>query len=114
MRPTLGLLARLARLARTLGARRPARKAQRLILLLTSLGDHGRRAALIRTLRSVIGCRGQSVSALDRLYALRRFPTLLVWGTRDRVIPAHHGSAALAFHPGAELVLLDGSAICRI
>jgi pimeloyl-ACP methyl ester carboxylesterase len=62
---------------------------------------------LIRTLRSVIGCRGQSVSALSRLYALRRFPTLLVWGRRDGVIPAHHASAALAFHPGAELVLLD-------
>jgi hypothetical protein len=56
----------------------------------------------------VIGCRGQSVSALDRLYALRRFPTLLVWGTRDRVIPAHHASTALARNPGAELVLLDG------
>jgi hypothetical protein len=32
----------------------------------------------------------------------------MVWGTRDRVIPAHHASAALAFHPRAELVLLDG------
>jgi NTE family protein len=108
MRPTLGLLARLARLARRAGARRPARTARRLALVLTSLGDQGRRAALIRTLRSVIGCRGQSVSALDRVYALRRFPTLLVWGTGDRVIPVHHASAALALNPGAELVLLDG------
>jgi hypothetical protein len=33
---------------------------------------------------------------------------LLVWGTRDRIIPAHHASAALAFHPRAELALLDG------
>jgi EmrB/QacA subfamily drug resistance transporter len=108
MRTTLGLLARLARLARTVGARTSSRRARRLGLILSSLGGRGRRAALIGTLRSVIGWRGQSVSALDRLYALRRFPTLLVWGTRDRVIPAHHGSAALAIHPGAELVLLDG------
>ena len=108
MRPTLSLLAWLARLARTAGARGPARKARRLRLVLTSLSDPGRRAALIRTLRSVIGCRGQSVSALHRLYALKRFPTLLVWGTGDRVIPPHHASAALALNPGAELVLLDG------
>jgi pimeloyl-ACP methyl ester carboxylesterase len=107
MRPTLGLLAWRSSLARKAGAHRSARKAQRLELLLTSLSDRGRRVASIRTLRSVIGFRGQCVSALHRLYALGRFPTLLVWGTRDRVIPAHHASAALAFKPGAELVLLD-------
>jgi hypothetical protein len=39
---------------------------------------------------------------------MRRFPTLVVWGTGDRIIPAHHASAALAFNPGAELVQLDG------
>ena len=64
---------------------------------------------MIKTLRSVIGCRGQSVSALDRSYALRRFPTLVLWGTRDRMIPAHHASAALASNPGAEVALLDGT-----
>ena len=64
---------------------------------------------MIKTLRSVIGWRGQSVSALDRSYALRRFPTLVLWGTRDRMIPAHHASAALASNPGAELALLDGT-----
>jgi len=57
----------------------------------------------------VIGSRGQCVSALDRFYLLRRFPTLLLWGTRDRMIPAHHASAASASNPGAEVVLLDGS-----
>ncbi len=108
MRPTLGLLAWHARLARRAGARRSARGARRLQLMLTRLGGRGRPAAMIKTLRSVIGCRGQSVSALDRMYALRRFPTLLVWGTRDRIVPAHHASAALAFHPETELMLLDG------
>jgi EmrB/QacA subfamily drug resistance transporter len=109
MRPTLGLLAWLARLARTAGARRPARSARKLQLLLTSLGCRGRRAALISTVRSVIGWRGQCVSALDRLQQLRRFPTLLLWGTRDRMIPVHHASAAVAHNPEAELVLLDGA-----
>jgi EmrB/QacA subfamily drug resistance transporter len=108
MRPTLHALAWLARHARKAGARTPARTARRLRLMLASLGDRGQRAATIRTLRSVIGCRGQSVSARDRLYALTRFPTLLVWGTRDRVIPPHHASTALAILPAAELALLDG------
>ena len=64
---------------------------------------------MITTLRAVIGRRGQRVAALDRLYLLRRFPTLVIWGTRDRMIPAHHASAALASNPGAELALLDGT-----
>ena len=108
MRPTLALLAWLARRLRTAGAGRPARGARQLQLVLTRVGGRGRRAAMIKTLRSVIGWRGQSVSALDRSYALRCFPTLVLWGTRDRMIPAHHASAALASNPGAEVALLDG------
>lgn len=109
MRPTLALLAWLARLLDTAGVRRPARGARQLQLVLTGVGRRGRRAAMIKTLRSVIGWRGQSVSALHRSYALRRFPTLVLWGTRDRMIPAHHASAALGSNPGAELALLDGT-----
>ena len=109
MRPTLALLAWLARRLRTAGARRPARAARQLRFVLTRLGCRGRPEAMIKTLRSVIGWRGQSVSAFDRLPALRHFPTLVVWGARDRMIPAHHASAALASNPGAELALLDGA-----
>jgi pimeloyl-ACP methyl ester carboxylesterase len=109
MRPTLALLARLARLLQTAGAGKRARGVRQLQLVLTRLGCRGRRAAMIKTLRSVIGWRGQTVSALDRSYALRRFPTLVLWGTRDRMIPAHHASAALASNPGAEVALLDGT-----
>jgi pimeloyl-ACP methyl ester carboxylesterase len=109
MGPTLALLARFARLLRTSGAVRSARGARRIQLLLTRVGCRGQRAAMIKTLRSVIGWRGQSVSALDRMYALRRFPTLVVWGTRDRMIPAHHATAALASNPGAGLALIDGT-----
>jgi pimeloyl-ACP methyl ester carboxylesterase len=108
MRPTLGLLAGTARLARATGARGAARMIRGLQLPLANLHDRGRRAAMIRTLRSVIGRGGQCVCALDRLYLLRRVPALVVWGTRDRLIPVHHASAVLASNPGAELVLLDG------
>jgi pimeloyl-ACP methyl ester carboxylesterase len=107
-RPTLGLLAGVACLARRAGVRAPARRVLELQSMLKNLRYRERRAAQIRTLRSVIGCRGQCVSALDRFYLMRRLPTLVVWGTRDRTIPAHHASAASASNPGAELVLLDG------
>jgi pimeloyl-ACP methyl ester carboxylesterase len=109
MRPAPGLLAALARLAQAAGARRLARTVRELQLMLTNLHDRERRAALIRTLRSVIERRGQCVSALDRFYLLRRLPTLLLWGTRDRMIPVQHASAALVSNPAAELVLLDGT-----
>jgi hypothetical protein len=33
----------------------------------------------------------------------------LIWGTHDRMIPAHHASAALATHPSAKLALIDGA-----
>jgi EmrB/QacA subfamily drug resistance transporter len=109
MRPTLGLLAALARLAKRVRARTAARKVWTLQLMLTKAGGRERRKALLTTVRAVIGHRGQRASVLDRMHLLRRVPTLVLWGTRDRMIPAHHASAALASNPGAELALLDGT-----
>src|SRR5881296_2424298 len=50
--------------------------------------QRGARTAFVHTLRSVIDIHGQRVSARDRLYLLERFPTLLLWGGRDRTIPS--------------------------
>jgi EmrB/QacA subfamily drug resistance transporter len=107
--PALALLAGSARLARAIRARGPARIIWAMRLTLANVGDRERRAAKITTLRAVIGPGGQRVSALDRLYLLRPVPTLLMWGTCDRMIPLHHASGALATHPSAELVLVDGA-----
>jgi hypothetical protein len=103
------VLAGAARLALATRARGPARIIWAARLVLASVGDRERRAAKITTLRAVIGRRGQRVSALDRFYLLRRVPTLLIWGTHDRMIPSHHASAALATHPSAKLVLVEGA-----
>jgi pimeloyl-ACP methyl ester carboxylesterase len=108
-RPTLGLLAAVARLVKTAGAPKAARGVRALQLVLTNAGGRQRRTALLTTVRAVIGHRGQRACALDRLHLLRLVPTLVLWGTRDRMIPAHHASAAVASNPGAELVLLDGT-----
>ena len=71
MRPTLGSSRRVACPSmRTAGARRIARSARQMELVLTRLGGRGRRAAMLETLRSVIGCRGQSLCVLtDRISA---------------------------------------------
>lgn len=49
------------------------------------------RQAFLQTLRAVVDPRGQRVSALDRMEITKRFPSLIVWGDRDRVVPVSHG-----------------------
>ncbi|HEY5316489.1 MAG TPA: alpha/beta fold hydrolase [Solirubrobacteraceae bacterium] len=66
-----------------------------------SLGDVETRQAFIQTLRAVIEPGGQRVSARDRLYLAAEVPTLIVWGSRDRIIPARHGRRAHEEMPGS-------------
>ena len=54
------------------------------------LPDGPARGAFTRTLRSVVDWRGQVVTMLDRSYLAEGMPMLLVWGTRDAVIPIDH------------------------
>jgi pimeloyl-ACP methyl ester carboxylesterase len=70
----------------------------------------GARKAFVQTLRSVIDVHGQRVSARDRLYLLRRFPTLIVWGERDNTIPLAHGEAAHHAIPGSHFLTLPSAA----
>jgi len=70
----------------------------------------GARKAFIETLRSVIDVHGQRVSARDRLYLLRGFPTLIVWGERDQTIPIEHGMAAHHAIRGSRFVSLPRAA----
>lgn len=67
------------------------------------LADSRRRAAFLATVRSVIGLGGQRVSALDRLYLADAVPVLIVWGARDRLVPAHHAEHAHRNIPGSRL-----------
>jgi pimeloyl-ACP methyl ester carboxylesterase len=67
------------------------------------LADKATRTAFLRTLRSVVDIRGQAISSIDRLYLTAAIPTLLVWGSRDPVLPVQHARAAADALPGAHL-----------
>lgn len=67
------------------------------------LADPQRRGAFLATVRSVIGLGGQRVSAVDRLYLADAVPVMIVWGARDRLVPAHHAEDAHRNIPGSRL-----------
>jgi pimeloyl-ACP methyl ester carboxylesterase len=75
----------------------------------TSLSDADSRRAFLATTRAVIDPGGQSVSARDFLPEVIGMPTLVVWGTRDRMIPAWHATTAQSAIPGCRVELFEGA-----
>jgi len=74
----------------------------------SSLADSQTRQAFLKTLRSVVDYRGQSVSALNRLHLTSDLPTMVIWGDQDRMIPIEHGYAVHEARPGCRLEVLTG------
>jgi pimeloyl-ACP methyl ester carboxylesterase len=66
------------------------------------------RAAFFRSLRGVIGPRGQLGSFIEMEYLGAQLPTLLVWSDKDVIIPVSHAHATHAHLPGSTLVLFEG------
>lgn len=75
----------------------------------TSLADADARRAFLATTRSVIDPGGQTVTAHDHLPMVVEIPTLVVWGTRDRMIPAWHATTAHQAIPGSRVELFEGA-----
>jgi pimeloyl-ACP methyl ester carboxylesterase len=67
------------------------------------------RQAFLRTLRAGVDVHGQVITMLDRCYLAATLPTLIVWGRRDRVIPARHAHVAHEAIPGSRLEMFDRS-----
>ena len=86
---------------------RPAPVLEEIWRSYAGLADRDARRAFFRTLRSVIDGRGQSVSAIDRLYLAAHVPTLIVWGRRDALIPVEHATAAHEAIAGSRLVIFE-------
>ncbi|GAA2747873.1 alpha/beta fold hydrolase [Terrabacter aerolatus] len=75
----------------------------------TSLSDAESRRAFLATTRGVIDPGGQTVNALGRLTTGEHIRTLVIWGTRDRMIPVGHAERAHEIFPGAKVVLFEGA-----
>ncbi|WP_245577691.1 alpha/beta fold hydrolase [Paractinoplanes globisporus] len=69
----------------------------------------GQRRTFIRTARTVINWRGQSVSATGHLEQLAGLPVLLVWGTDDKTIPPHHHRGVAGLLTDPRLLEIDGA-----
>jgi pimeloyl-ACP methyl ester carboxylesterase len=69
------------------------------------LSEPDRRTAFLATLRSVVGPRGQRVSALDKLHLIEGSRVLIVWGDRDPMIPVEHGRAAHDLLEGSRFIV---------
>ena len=74
-----------------------------------ALKDVGARRAFLRTLRGVVDSHGQAVSALDRLYLAHAVPMLVIWGSRDPIVPAVHAETVREMVPGARVEVFDGA-----
>jgi pimeloyl-ACP methyl ester carboxylesterase len=72
----------------------------------SSFSDRQTRDAFLRTLRSVVDYRGQSVSALNRLNLREDLPVLAIWGEQDAIIPVDHAYSALEARPNSRLEVL--------
>ena len=44
---------------------------------------------------------------MDRLYLAEAVPVLIVWGARDRLVPAHHAEHAHREIPGSRLEIFE-------
>ena len=75
----------------------------------TSLGDRESRRAFLSTTRAVIDIGGQSISAHDHLASVTPIPTLIVWGSKDRMIPAWHALKAQHSVPECRVELFEGA-----
>lgn len=73
------------------------------------LGGVAARKSFLRTLRTSVDWRGQTITMLDRCYLTVAMPTLLIGGDHDGVIPAEHPRIAHQAMPGSRLEIFPGA-----
>ncbi|WP_009475435.1 alpha/beta fold hydrolase [Rhodococcus sp. JVH1] len=86
-RTTENILKHLGRLGLPV---QPSRSATETWRSLETVSDKSSRAAFLASTRAVVGLRGQTVSAKQHFSKFESLPSLLVWGGRDKMIPASH------------------------
>jgi pimeloyl-ACP methyl ester carboxylesterase len=73
------------------------------------LSHAGQRRTFVRTARTVIDWRGQTISATRNLAHLTDLPVLLAWGAEDRTIPPHHHRDFAGQLTAPHIVEIDGA-----
>lgn len=74
-----------------------------------ALRDVEARTAFLRTLRGVADTHGQLITAVDRLYLANAVPMLVVWGSRDPIVPSAHAEAVRRLVPTARVEVFEGA-----
>lgn len=75
----------------------------------SSLQDGESRRAFLSTTRAVIDIGGQSISAHDHLEGALPVPTMVVWGSKDRMIPASHARSVQEQLPDCRVEMFEGA-----
>ena len=76
---------------------------------LRGLAGPRQRRTFLRTARTVIDWRGQTVSASRQLGLLTDIPVLVAWGTGDETIPPRHHEAVAGQIPDPHIVEITGA-----
>jgi pimeloyl-ACP methyl ester carboxylesterase len=87
----------------------PGADADDMLRIAAGLPDRRARRAFVQALRTVVDARGQVATMLDRSYLMESMPAMLVWGTRDAVVPVRHARLAHAAMPGSRLEIFEGA-----
>jgi pimeloyl-ACP methyl ester carboxylesterase len=107
-----GLLRRGLRAVDTVGGAlgwKPVRDVAEAAEAILALRDVEARQAFLRTLRGVVDAHGQAVTAIDRLYLANAVPMLVVWGSRDPIVPAAHAETVRRLVPTARVEVFPGA-----
>lgn len=96
-------------LGKVLGTKGLGNDLANVLRILDDLPEPTASSAFTRTLRAVVDWRGQIVTMLDRCYLTQAIPVLIVWGTRDVVVPVQHAWMAHSAMPGSRLEIFEGS-----
>ncbi|KAA1251445.1 alpha/beta hydrolase [Mycobacterium simiae] len=105
--PAVQLAGRLLGLA--IGSTAIGQDLPNVLRILDDLPEPTASSAFTRTLRAVVDWRGQIVTMLDRCYLTQAIPVLIIWGSRDSVVPVRHARMAHAAMPGSRLEIFAGS-----
>ncbi|NKR69537.1 alpha/beta fold hydrolase [Prescottella equi] len=103
-RNTEGVLAQMGRhLGRFGFPAQPSRSAAETWRTFKTVSDRATRDAFLASARAVVGPRGQTVSAEQHFPRFESLPSLLVWGGKDRMIPAAHADNLRRVVPGSRV-----------